>query len=359
MLKRCWVLVAALALASLANPSWPQDAENKIGTEDGAAASNARSAEQQGDPIDYTPALDRIESAIRDLVAEEDKAAKEREESQQARDLKAQEDMAYWAEWMFWTTLATAFLTFFGLLLIARTLYHTSVAADHTEQMLRQAEMTTAAAVKSTEIAESSAKAALEANRQAARISEVDARAYLTASGVKLVVTDDENEMLVRLTLRNVGKSPAYNITVVRFCICEDAHQGDFSGQIPQLGPERTLIATLPPGADAVCTFPIYFDHAVDSRLIERPGEPIQFVDAMIAYQTVYDLVRRRFSGDLALKIYTDEDTIGEANFKGSVAIDHFSAGHRSGWMDHYLKEVMGKNYDRRVWDYRPGETTD
>lgn len=345
---RSWLYAIALGVALPAYPSWPQNVENPSEPEIGAAESDAEAESSEQSSIDITPALNGIEAAIRELIADEDKAEKERREDQQSRDLQAQEDMAVWAGKMFWATVATAALTLFGLILIGKTLRYTRIAADHTEEMLAEAKETTNAA-------NLAAKAAEVANTHAAKFAEMDTRAYLTASDVSLIASDNENGIFVEVTIRNVGKSPAYNVTAVRFCICEAAQNlGEPISGIPEIGPERTLVAVLAPGADAICSFPIFLNHAVDSSLVERPGEKVECVEVMIAYQSIYDVTRKQFSGDLGLAIELHDDLIEEVSLSEKVKIDHFSAGHRSGWMDYYLKERLQKDYDRRAWDYRP-----
>lgn len=96
---------------------------------------------QSLNPPEYLSALDGIESAIRDLIAEEDKIESERLRAQVDRDLNAQESMAKWAGVMAWLTGLTALLTAAALVFIWRTLYYT-------KEMLKEAEITTAAAVK-------------------------------------------------------------------------------------------------------------------------------------------------------------------------------------------------------------------
>ena len=86
-------------------------------------------AKEQSKPEALAPALEKIESAIRDAIPPKDEAKDQRQENRDVSDLKAQKDMARWAERMFWATGASIALTLIGILLIWRTLHHTRRAA--------------------------------------------------------------------------------------------------------------------------------------------------------------------------------------------------------------------------------------
>ncbi|MGB5864963.1 MAG: hypothetical protein WBG95_11775 [Sulfitobacter sp.] len=138
-------------------------------------------------------AIEGIEAAIRDLIAEEDKIEADRQRNNENRDLYAQEAMANWARWMFWATVGTAVVTLLSLVLIGFTLRYTRKAAEHTEGMLRQAERATIAA-----------EGAVDATRD---IGEKQVRAYLHVKSVEFIVSGDG--IGARILIANAGQSPA------------------------------------------------------------------------------------------------------------------------------------------------------
>ena len=92
--------------------------------------------------------LDGISSAVETLKDNpESKQNKQRAEN----DLKAQQEMAKWAFWMFVATAAAVVLTLVGLVLIWRTLRHTKRAADYTGTMVTQTKDATEAALTTAE----------------------------------------------------------------------------------------------------------------------------------------------------------------------------------------------------------------
>jgi hypothetical protein len=102
--------------------------------EESSSADQQDATLKQESAPDLLPGIQGIESAIRDLIAEEDKIARQRQEEREISDLQAQEDMAFWAMWMFFATLATVFLTAIGVLLIWRTLFYTRRAVEEAEK---------------------------------------------------------------------------------------------------------------------------------------------------------------------------------------------------------------------------------
>lgn len=346
MFNRYGFIVFAFGLAFLADPVWSQDAEDQVGAEVGASTGDTGPAGNQVEPIDYTPAFDRIEAAIRDLIAEEDKAAREREESQQSRDLQAQEEMADWAGKMFWASVASVLLTFFGLLLIGRTLHFSKIAADHTEKMLGEAKRT-------TEVAVNAAKVAEDGNRQAAALSEMDARAYLSVSNVK-IISEDDKVATVSFALRNVGKSLAHNIQAIRFVRCDPGVALDrFEGDIPSGSQEFPLIATLVPGAAESCEVTVFLDQTYDDRLREVEDGTASHVEIMLVYQTVFDRVRRTYSGEVALSLELDWPNFIFNGDYGELAVESFSASFRPSWMNAYLRH-MQDTHEQRVFVQTP-----
>ena len=142
------VLGVSLALAHEKKPPVLKDQPVSQGqkTPDKQGA-KAESQKNTPPPEQLTPALRQIESTIRELVNQQ-RAAQEKGPAQhEIKDLKAQDDMALWAKLMFFATMVAVGLTGFGVWLIKRTLDETSVAAKHTEGMLKEAKKTTEAGI--------------------------------------------------------------------------------------------------------------------------------------------------------------------------------------------------------------------
>lgn len=126
MLKSYWIVTVAFGLTVLTAEVRGQAAtEDEPRQEESAADTNENRPDQNSQTVDLAPALKGIETAIRNLVAEEDKIQAQRREDAEGRDLEAQEGMALWAEWMFYTSTATVVLTLAALFAIVRTLHHT------------------------------------------------------------------------------------------------------------------------------------------------------------------------------------------------------------------------------------------
>lgn len=106
------------------------------------------------------------------------------------RDLKAQENMAYWAGWMFWAALATFAITSIGTFLIWRQVKLTRQAVEDTSE-------------------------ATEAMREANAIARESHRAWLefgAGESGTLWVKPDCLEFCTPITLHNHGNSPALEI---------------------------------------------------------------------------------------------------------------------------------------------------
>ena len=192
------ILGASLALAQEKKPPVLKDQPVSQGqkTPDKKRA-EAESQKNAPPPEQLTPALRQIESAIRELVNQQ-RAAQEKGPAQhEIKDLKAQDDMAFWAKLMFFATMVAVGLTGFGIWLIKRTLDETSVAAKHTEGMLEEAKKTTEAA-----------HAAIKATDKAA---ERQLRAYVGFADISL---DWSKETIIVTKIRfiNKGQTPAYKV---------------------------------------------------------------------------------------------------------------------------------------------------
>lgn len=210
---RAWLYFVAFGIALLASEAGSQTAtENEPRQENSAVDTEASSESNYPDPIDFTPALEKIEAAIRDLIAEEDKIEAQRKQDSEKRDLDAQEQMAKWAFWMTLATIGGVIATFVGLVLIGKTLKHTRIAAEHTGNMLLEAE-------KATEAAE----AAVVATRD---IGEKQVRAYLHVKDIKVHYSRGFRRGLgAEITIANAGQSPSIDCeAVIHFAMAGEGH---------------------------------------------------------------------------------------------------------------------------------------
>ncbi|MBX3489795.1 hypothetical protein [Parvibaculum sp.] len=101
---------------------------------------------KQQDASSLVPAIQGIETAVRDLVAAQDQGKDVDEIQRQKDDLDAQEKMALWAMWMFVAAATSVLLTGAGILLLWKTLKATRDALTETVKatraMIRQNELT-------------------------------------------------------------------------------------------------------------------------------------------------------------------------------------------------------------------------
>ncbi len=116
-----------------------------------------------------------------------------RQEERAERDLKAQEDMAKWAMWMFWATAV-------GIVLLAATLRETWRAGVSAGQILE-------ATKQQVDLAEKTAA--------------IELRAYLSAvpMGINRLTGKEysypSHEGMAHIAVRNVGRLPARNVSVI------------------------------------------------------------------------------------------------------------------------------------------------
>ncbi len=144
------------------------------------------------------PALNKIESAIRDLITQQSSPQSEPPKDNEIRDLEAQEGMALWAKRMFWATLAAVVVTFMGIVLIGFTLFHTKRAADFAGHMVDEAKATTQAAkesIKSTRIS-----------------AERQLRAYVSIDIERMRFNPKSRKFEINYLIKNVGQTPAHNV---------------------------------------------------------------------------------------------------------------------------------------------------
>lgn len=215
MFNRYWVAAIALVIAAQTVPLYaqerPQPALQGEPEATGQNAGGGSPSTQQAGPEDsdsapLLTAIQSIEAAIRELVAEEDKVAAEQRDALDQADLRAQESMALWAFWMFVASAFSVFLTGVGVLLIWRTLIYTrdaaqyaKVAADHAGAGVKEAKKATVAARDTVTVTRDLGMAQL--------------RPYIFCKSASYTLTKES--MDVQLELGNVGISPAGEVRIV------------------------------------------------------------------------------------------------------------------------------------------------
>ena len=161
MSKRNWVAAVAFGLSLSAFSAIAQEAAKPafegqpIPTirqvqSSGAGEQNAREEPSYADR--FLAAVERIEPAIRKLIAEEDEIERQAERSRDSADLRAQQEMARWAFWIALVSGASVFLTAIGLALIGGTLMYTKQAAIHAGEAVGEARNATKAAQDAIEV---------------------------------------------------------------------------------------------------------------------------------------------------------------------------------------------------------------
>lgn len=133
-------------------------AETAPDSQEGEPAGDQDAAPEQERALELLAPIQGIEAAIRDLVAEQRRAAGEEPDEHEIRDLKAQEEMARSAFWMLVAAWASVALTLIGVLLIWRTLKATREAANYAKsasdaawETVDQAKQATAAALQTVQ----------------------------------------------------------------------------------------------------------------------------------------------------------------------------------------------------------------
>lgn len=328
---RIWMYFFAFGLTLPATQILPQAVrENQPRQEENSHSTDSGSDSQNLPSIDLTPALEKIETAIRDLIAEEDKIESQRQQDEQTRDLIAQEDMAKWAFWMTLATAAGVMATLIGLYLIYRTLHHTKRAADYTRDMLTQAKI-------SSDAATTAADAAIASNEGTAKFGEMGSRAYLTVSDFSMEFTDDL--FFLKFNLSNVGASPAFEVEAVFLAFSDEDIVGTpkipedpFFGHFP-------LAAIVTPKTSDPFYIPVHHSNSMSTDFEETPDERIEIVEVLIKYQTVFDRERGGLSDELSFRVRIPAlDEISDEDIKAGRTSVELEQSFRSGWVPAYLK---------------------
>ncbi|MEP0320888.1 hypothetical protein [Bauldia litoralis] len=217
MLARARLYVIAIGgLALWIGPAWSQDQPEPaierepiatVGQQESGPTGENDTPEEQPQAPDYSAILESIETAIRELIPEENQNERQRQEQREIDDLGAQQQMAVWAKGVFWATVATVGITMVGLFLIWRTLKHTRRAADYARDMVEEGRQATSAAESATHEAKRQADTAEAAYSRLERPylfpKIVGSRLYKVPDGTKTPKPH------IEYTVANYGKTPA------------------------------------------------------------------------------------------------------------------------------------------------------
>ena len=198
-----WGCIAAIFCVSLSVNVLAQPVGDDPASQPGSA---------QGQPqakSDNTPLiLDAIKSDIerigRATEALKDESDPKQKEEREKHDLVAQQDMAFWAKALFWSTCASVFLTLVGLAMIFRAWIYTKRASESAVAMVIEGKEATKAAL------ETAAEAKRQADLFEQSFKRLD-RPYVFFEVVETTGLRSEREEHPFLTyqLVNRGKLPA------------------------------------------------------------------------------------------------------------------------------------------------------
>ena len=170
------------------------------------------------------PTVEQPPSPYKPAVAES-QAQTAQPDPYQFRDLKAQEDMAYWAMWMFIAAVFTFAVTSIGTFLIWRQVRLTRQAVEDTGEA-------TKAMKDANRIARGAARSAHHRNlMNESRVKEAERRqlrAYVTAAETKAEQIQTANGIIweIQVVWQNNGATPALNVFA-------NANITTFGGDLP------------------------------------------------------------------------------------------------------------------------------
>jgi len=246
------------------DPSFEQKPMAETGQSDTANESDDATKPDIKNSLEVLTAIKGIETAIRDLIAEEDKIEADHQRKNEKRDLDAQEAMAKWARWMFWATFGSAGVTLVGLILIGFTLSYTRKAAEYTDGLLDQARKATVATIGAVEAAES-------ANVVSTKNAFIDQRPWVSVEVIEFQHVDvDTVQNIQRLGFRhfsaivsirviNTGKTPAQSVEVWVAAVNDEGMAKALEAVILPNNDHNghSLIGVIPPNSALKLDFPI------------------------------------------------------------------------------------------------------
>ena len=262
-----WVVLYVLFGVALA-PAQTQSADlsqkfqpiEQDNNEQSSAATRQRSPKQQTGPKPNAAIVDLFSEIASSLEAPESQEQAERSR----QDLEAQKSMAFYAWMMAVVAGIQAILTFFGILLVWRTLITTKDA--------------TSAAAKAAEAADKSVTVT-----QA--IGEKQVRAYLgkkSSTAVNILINQKPQ---IHIDIMNSGMSPALDVKVRQHAVC------CFSDDIPKMSfkaSREKSVAVVPPNIPISAINNL--DVSLDSNLMEMlsKGDVCIIVAGYVSYTDVF-----------------------------------------------------------------------
>lgn len=221
-------------------------------------------------------ALDRLTSAVA-VFTENSKADAAQKDERERRDLVAQEDMALWAKYMLWSSVAQAAISIFGIWLLYKTFRETRRAANASDGMARDSRLAAQAAIESVKIAQST-------NRPWIQLDAVVAGpAWVNLASV-------EAELLVRMTCH--GTMPATEVHVRSFLFERPAlgshHLKDVIAQIVQ---EKIIDLRKYPPRQGYVLFPgTQMEQKIEGRISFKFSDNVNWtsVELMVAIFVYY-----------------------------------------------------------------------
>lgn len=167
-------MVRALILASLAWMLLSAQAQ-PVG-ERGRGNSTAAERNQGSDKDANVASPSRRPSGDEEARAANEQAEKAEQTQRERRDVRAQEDMAYWAQAMFWAAFSQAILSAVGIVLIFVTFKATRQVADSSDRMVKEAAEATRAAVEANRAVHEANHLTREAQKEARSKERSEAR---------------------------------------------------------------------------------------------------------------------------------------------------------------------------------------
>lgn len=277
-----WVFIVALGFLSVgelrAQQIGPPATESQPVTEvdsQEAQQDGSQTATQELQPTEETTlAIQGVEAAIRDLVAEQRSTNTQESEERAARDLQAQVDMAWWAAVMSYIAGLSVLVTFAGVLLIKWTLDATREAGGYAEGMLQEAKRATSAAQDTV--------------TETRRIGEAQVRAYLSVNHeVKFSNIEANKRHIMGMTISNTGQTPAYDIGIAGtiFVMQKSFHPGDDFWKEHKFETEGQN-AHLPGGTSTSMAGEIFLDQPVAMNI--HAGHDNLFAATSIVYTDAF-----------------------------------------------------------------------
>ncbi|QIS94691.1 hypothetical protein FQ775_24185 [Nitratireductor mangrovi] len=318
MSNRAWTAAIAIGLgvspglAQELEQSAPQREPEPAGQQQEATSARQENPAPEPDNTpDLLPAIQGIEAAIRDLIAEEDKIAAEEARRRDKADLEAQESMATWTFWMFIAAAVSALLTAIGVVLIWRTLIHTRDAAQYAGAAVEEAKGATKAAEETVVVTK--------------QIGDDDLRPWLlyshkfrkvNAQNVQFDGFIAKEALGITLFFQNFGRTPACDTEV--FVTNRIIGMND---EIPEFipifnNPEANPIM-IPPGAPLECGTMFACDDDLD---LLRRAKARFIIYAYARYRFVRDR-DKELSSEICVDVFFDGNEVSEGQTSPRVLL--------------------------------------